>query len=38
MKRQKLSRSSSKRQFKRSSGTHKLNSVNPRIFRGGIRL
>jgi hypothetical protein len=38
MRRRKLSRSSSKRMFKKNTGVQKLNRLNPRTFRGGIRL
>jgi hypothetical protein len=38
MKRRGMSRSKSRRQFKKNTGVHKINHVNPRTQRGGIRL
>lgn len=38
MKRKPMSKSSSKRVFKKNTGIHKVNALNPRKFRGGIRL
>lgn len=38
MKRKPLSKSISKRVFKKSTGIQKMNTVNPRNMRGGIRL
>lgn len=38
MKRQKLSYNKSKRMFKKNTGVQKLNNMQPRNFRGGIRL
>jgi len=38
MKRRIMSKRASKRTFKKASGTHKLNTLNPRRMRGGIRL
>lgn len=38
MKRSAMSRASSKRVFKKNTGVHKMNTLNPRRFRGGIRL
>lgn len=38
MKRRKMSISASKRVFKKNTGVQKLNTVNPRSMRGGIRL
>lgn len=38
MKRRPLKRSASKRVFKKNTGVQKLNSINPRTMRGGIRL
>jgi len=38
MKRKPLSKKSSRRSFKATSGHHKLNGMNPRKMRGGIRL
>lgn len=37
-KRQRMSKSSSKRSFKKATGVQKMNSLNPRSMRGGIRL
>ena len=36
--RQKMSRHGSKKYFKKNTGVHTHNSLNPRNFRGGIRL
>lgn len=38
MKRKKMSRHGSKIHFKKNTGVQKLNSMNPRLMRGGIRL
>lgn len=38
MKRRKMSYSGSKKYFKKASGVQRLNHINPRIMRGGIRL
>jgi len=38
MKRKPMSRKSSKKVFKKNTGVHKVNKLNPRKFRGGIRL
>lgn len=38
MKRRKMSKKSSKNHFKKNTGVQKLNHVNPRSMRGGIRL
>lgn len=38
MKRRKMSNQESKRSFKKNTGVHKMNTMNPRNFRGGIRL
>lgn len=38
MRRKKLNYSKSKRMFKKATGIQKLNNLNPRRFRGGIRL
>lgn len=38
MKRRKMSKSNSKRDFKKKTGTHVLNKAQPRTMRGGIRL
>lgn len=38
MKRRKLSSSQSKKIFKKGNGVRALNNMNPRGFRGGIRL
>lgn len=38
MKRKPMSKSGSKNYFKKTSGTHGVNNLNPRRFRGGIRL
>lgn len=38
MKRKALSKNHSRRSFKAASGHHKLNGVNPRKMRGGLRL
>lgn len=38
MKRRQMSNKSSKRVFKKNTGVQKLNTVNPRAMRGGIRL
>nr|QJB20113.1 MAG: hypothetical protein [Microvirus sp.] len=38
MRRKKMSKAGSKRHFKKNTGVHKMNDLNPRAFRGGIRL
>lgn len=38
MYRKKMSSDRSKRVFKKNTGIQKLNNLNPRTFRGGIRL
>lgn len=38
MKRRSMSNRHSKRSFKKATGVHKVNSLNPRRMRGGIRL
>lgn len=38
MKRRAMKRSSSNKHFKKNTGIHKVNAMNPRRFRGGIRL
>lgn len=38
MKRRSMSKKGSKTHFKKNTGVHKQNSVNPRSMRGGIRL
>lgn len=38
MKRQALSKYKSRRTFKKNTGIHKVNHINPRNMRGGIRL
>ncbi|QXP08277.1 MAG: hypothetical protein [Arizlama microvirus] len=38
MKRRKMSKNVSRKVFKKNTGIHKVNSLNPRKFRGGIRL
>lgn len=38
MKRRPMSKTASKRSFKKNTGIQKLNSINPRSMRGGIRL
>jgi len=38
MKRRKMSYDKSKKVFKKNTGVHKLNTLNPRRMRGGIRL
>lgn len=38
MKRKIMSKRASKRNFRKASGTHKINVANPRRMRGGIRL
>lgn len=38
MRRRKLSRRASKRSFKKNTGVQRLNRLNPRTMRGGIRL
>lgn len=38
MKRRPMSRKSSKRNFKKNTGVHAMNHMNPRTQRGGIRL
>lgn len=38
MKRRPMSRQNSRRVFKKNTGVHKVNHLNPRKFRGGIRL
>nr|QJB19498.1 MAG: hypothetical protein [Microvirus sp.]QJB19702.1 MAG: hypothetical protein [Microvirus sp.] len=38
MKHRPMSRGKSRRVFKKNTGIHKVNHMNPRGFRGGIRL
>lgn len=38
MKRRKMSRGNSKRVFKKNTGVQKMNTINPKSMRGGIRL
>lgn len=38
MRRKQMNRSSSKRIYKKNTGIHAYNNINPRTFRGGIRL
>lgn len=38
MRRQKMSRKANKASFKKNTGVQKLNNMNPRSMRGGIRL
>lgn len=38
MKRRKMSQSSSRRVFRKNTGIQKMNHINPRTMRGGIRL
>lgn len=38
MRRKQLSRKASKKNFKKNTGVQKMNSLNPRSMRGGIRL
>lgn len=38
MRRTKLSKYKSKKMFKKNTGVQKLNNLNPRLMRGGIRL
>lgn len=38
MRRKKLSRGASRRLFKKKTGVQKMNSLNPKGMRGGIRL
>lgn len=38
MKRRPMSKRASKRSFKKNTGVQKLNNLNPRSMRGGIRL
>lgn len=38
MRRKKMSRKASKANFKKNTGVQKLNNLNPRSMRGGIRL
>lgn len=38
MKRKPMSKSKSKRSFKKNTGVHPVNNANPRRMRGGIRL
>lgn len=38
MKRRPMSRHQSRKSFKKATGVHKVNHLNPRRFRGGIRL
>lgn len=38
MKRRPMSRKASKSNFKKNTGVQKMNSLNPRSMRGGIRL
>lgn len=38
MKRRPLSRNKSRKVFKKNTGVQRMNNMNPRSFRGGIRL
>lgn len=38
MKRKSMSKSASKKVFKKNTGIQKMNTINPRNMRGGIRL
>lgn len=38
MRRRKMSKNHSKRVFKKNTGVQKMNMINPRSMRGGIRL
>jgi len=38
MKRKTMSKDSSRKSFRKNTGIHGLNNLNPRKFRGGIRL
>lgn len=38
MRRSKMSKKGSKRSFKKNTGTQRINNMNPRNMRGGIRL
>lgn len=38
MKRKPMSRQGSRKSFRKNTGVHKVNHLNPRKFRGGIRL
>lgn len=38
MRRRKMSKGHSKRVFKKNTGVQKMNTLNPRTMRGGIRL
>lgn len=38
MKRKPMNRSTSKKVFKKNTGVQKMNNINPRNMRGGIRL
>jgi len=38
MKKRPMSKGESRRSFKKNTGVHKMNTLNPRIMRGGIRL
>lgn len=38
MKRRSMSRNHSRKTFKKATGVHSVNNLNPRKFRGGIRL
>lgn len=38
MRRKPMNRQASERSFKKNTGVHSVNSVNPRRMRGGIRL
>lgn len=38
MRRTKMSRKANKKSFKKNTGVQKLNTINPRSMRGGIRL
>lgn len=38
MKRKPLSKAQSRKTFRKATGVHKANRINPRKFRGGIRL
>lgn len=38
MKRRPMNKNHSRKVFRKNTGVHKVNSLNPRKFRGGIRL
>lgn len=38
MKRQRMSKRKSRKDFRKKTGVHKLNRMNPKAMRGGIRL